>query len=622
MSLLKTINNMPLRRKLAMSMIAVALPLVIVAQIMYFYTGRISNKTDQFVNEQLKIMVLSENVDENSYYAINVYERFVKEGKSPNVKFSKEQMASCLSSLKELGNIISLRSDYDSIKVLYDKMKSLVDEIQVIYDGLKVGNIEQNFGSENSVQDWRYKFDSQLSDIVHSQQNFADAAAKSGHHSDAYRYYRNIAFLEEFASVVNASVNKEWAKNTKFLSENIRKQNKLRNEIAEMLTGNDLEKFSNLSGILEKYLNASVNYNEYVAEVLDDIESLVSLSSKVTEVSYSLQAAANNMVFNSAYAINDSLNASKLYLLIGILACILNVICILSFCSKSIVKPLEQDIEIGSRLSSGDLTIAIDHTEQTDEIGKLHNSVATMIDNLQNIVSSIRECASEISTSSAELNSASSRMSQSANDQAAGAEEVSSSVEEMASGIAQNSDNATKTESIALNASAIIKDCSDAANSSVVAMNDIASKISIIDDIAFQTNILALNAAVEAARAGDQGKGFAVVAAEVRKLAEKCAVAAREINQVSLEGQKAAADAGNAFAAVLPEMDRTTILVREITAACHEQASGSDQINTAVQRFNMTTQQFASISQEMEANSNNLSTQSERLMKMMSYFKL
>ena len=191
----------------------------------------------------------------------------------------------------------------------------------------------------------------------------------------------------------------------------------------------------------------------------------------------------------------------------------------------------------------------------------------------------------------------------------------------MASSIEQNSQNAVKTEEIVNAAAKTIRDCDEAARKTVKAITEIAEKISVIDDIAFQTNILALNAAVEAARAGDQGKGFAVVAAEVRKLAERCAQAAKEIDVVSSGGQSVARQTGEAFEKTLPQMERTTALVQEIAAACQEQASGSDQINTAVQRFNMTTQQFASISEEVATNSAILQQQSDNLIQILDYFK-
>jgi methyl-accepting chemotaxis protein len=152
-------------------------------------------------------------------------------------------------------------------------------------------------------------------------------------------------------------------------------------------------------------------------------------------------------------------------------------------------------------------------------------------------------------------------------------------------------------------------------------MNLIAEKISIIDEIAFQTNILALNAAVEAARAGENGKGFAVVAAEVRKLAERSALAAKEIDVVCNDGQSLAQDTGAAVSAVLPEIERTAFLVQEIATSCSEQTTGSNQINIAVQRFNETTQQFASLAQEMSENSNLLYQLAGDLSDLITFFK-
>ena len=288
---------------------------------------------------------------------------------------------------------------------------------------------------------------------------------------------------------------------------------------------------------------------------------------------------------------------------------------------KTLVEPLKRGIRAATELSEGNLNVTIEKIETEDEVGMLQNSMAQLLDNIKLIITSISECSSEISATSTRLNQASGMMSTSANDQASSAEEVSSSIEEMASAIGQNNDNARETERIALNTSQTIRKCSQTAENSVKAMNLIAEKISIVDEIAFQTNLLALNAAVEAARAGEHGKGFAVVAAEVKKLAERSALAAKEIDVVSKDGQAVAKDTGEAFASVLPDIERTSVLVQEIAASCSEQATGSNQINLAVQHFNQTTQQFASLAQEMSNNSSTLFSLAEKLSELIKFFK-
>jgi methyl-accepting chemotaxis protein len=156
----------------------------------------------------------------------------------------------------------------------------------------------------------------------------------------------------------------------------------------------------------------------------------------------------------------------------------------------------------------------------------------------------------------------------------------------------------------------------------VMVMKKIAEKVSIIGDIAFQTNILALNAAVEAARAGEHGKGFAVVAAEVRKLAERSHIAAGEINELTKSSVEVADKAGSQLESIVPSIQKTAKLVQEISAASIEQNSGANQINNAINQLNKVTQQNAASAEEMATSSEELSSQADSLKDLISFFKV
>lgn len=201
-------------------------------------------------------------------------------------------------------------------------------------------------------------------------------------------------------------------------------------------------------------------------------------------------------------------------------------------------------------------------------------------------------------------------------------EETSASMEQMRSNIQQNADNSQQTEKISFKAADDATESGKSVTKAVSAMKEIATKISIIEEIARQTNLLALNAAIEAARAGEHGKGFAVVAAEVRKLAERSQIAAGEISILSTTSVGVAEKAGEMLNKLVPDIQKTSELVREISISSAEQNSGIGQIQNAIQQLDSVIQQNASASEEMASTTEELSSQAEQLIDTISFFKI
>lgn len=366
------------------------------------------------------------------------------------------------------------------------------------------------------------------------------------------------------------------------------------------------------------------NYSRLGSEYWKSIEETNNVFSGIGSMQVKLQENLNKIIASSTLVFNSQRSRNILFIISVLVILIVGSGIVSLVFSKNLSLSIKRGVRFAEIVSSGDLSVKLDNDllVKDDEIGDFARSLNNMGEVLKNITETIVTGAESISQASVNFSNTSQQISKSANEQASSTEEISSSMEEMVSNIDQTTDNSRQAEIVAIETEKGVVEGVQAANEALEFVKQISEKITIIRDISFQTNILALNAAVEAARAGEHGKGFAVVAAEVRKLAERSAASAQDIESMANSLKNASDTANEKLTKVIPKVKDNLKLIQEISAASTEQSSGADQVNNAIQHLNQTVQSNASISEELASSAEEVRVQSEKLMETINFFKL